>query len=78
MIVKWVQVVVSTPTTRSCEDEDATTLTEEKRTAILGAMKNFSIDYMPQWATVVPEKAWVGIFRDSHGSANKTKSGPCQ
>ncbi len=50
------------------------TLTEEKRIAILGAMKNFSIGYMPPWATVVPERAWVGVLRDSHGSASETKS----
>ncbi|BDA49548.1 hypothetical protein COCOBI_14-1660 [Coccomyxa sp. Obi] len=70
------KVVISTSSTRSSEDGDVMTMTEEKRTAILGAMKNFSIDYMPQWATVVPEKTWVGVLRDSHGSANETKSGP--
>ncbi|CAL8464576.1 g4111 [Coccomyxa elongata] len=76
------KVVISTPTTGSSEDADKMTLTEEKRTAILGAMKNFSIGYMPQWATVVPEKAWLGVLRDSHGSASETepemKSGPRQ
>ena len=45
-------------------------ITEEKRTAILGAMKNFSIDYMPKWAAVVPEETWVGVLKDSHGTAN--------
>lgn len=71
-------MVISTSTTGSCEDGDVMLMTEEKRTAILGAMKNFSIDYMPQWATVVPEKAWVGVLRDSHGSANETESRPYQ
>ena len=34
-------------------------LTEEKRTAIQGAMKNITLTYMPQWAAAVPEQAWI-------------------
>ena len=34
-------------------------LTEEKRTAIQGAMKNIDLNYMPQWAAAVPEQAWI-------------------
>lgn len=43
-------------------DIDPTTITEEKRTAILGAMKNFKLDYMPQWATIVPEDTWMSVL----------------
>lgn len=47
-------------------------ITEEKRTAILGAMKNISVNYMPDWAALVPEETWVGVLKDS---ANSHKSG---
>ena len=38
-------------------------LTEEKRTAIQGAMKNIKLSYMPQWAAAVPEQAWIDSLK---------------
>ena len=38
-------------------------LTEEKRTAIQGAMKNITLDYMPQWAAALPEQAWIQVLK---------------
>ena len=38
-------------------------LTEEKRTAIQGAMKNIDLNYMPQWAAVLPEQAWIKALK---------------
>jgi hypothetical protein len=46
-------------------------ITDEKRTAILGAMKNISLDYMPQWATVVPEEAWMDILKSDGGAKSQ-------
>ncbi|CAK0787558.1 hypothetical protein CVIRNUC_010780 [Coccomyxa viridis] len=46
--------------------EDSATsleLTEEKRTAIQGAMKNITLTYMPQWAAAVPEQAWINSLK---------------
>ncbi len=42
---------------------EALDLTEEKRTAIQGAMKNINLGYMPQWAAVVPEQAWIQALK---------------
>ncbi|KAK9818379.1 hypothetical protein WJX72_011681 [[Myrmecia] bisecta] len=42
--------------------EDSLEITEEKRTAILGAMKNIKLGYMPQWAVHVPEERWIGAL----------------
>ena len=42
-------------------------LTEEKRTAIQGAMKNISLNYMPQWAAAVPEQAWIKALKEDKG-----------
>ena len=42
--------------------EEELGMDEGKRTAILGAMKNFSLPYMPSWAAVVPEQTWVGLL----------------
>ncbi len=50
------QVVMSQPGDTCANSLD---LTEEKRTAIQGAMKNISLDYMPQWAAALPEQAWI-------------------
>ena len=46
--------------------EDSATsleLTEEKLTAIQGAMKNITLTYMPQWAAAVPEQAWINSLK---------------
>ncbi len=52
-------------------DGDPMSITDEKRTAILGAMKNISLDYMPQWATVVPEEAWMDILKSDGGAKSQ-------
>lgn len=43
---------------------DAMEMTAERKTAILGAMKNFSLPYFPAWALHVPEEQWVGALRN--------------
>jgi hypothetical protein len=63
-------VISSSSAASSSEDADAMDITKEKRTAILGAMKNISLDYMPKWAATVPEETWVGVLKDSHGTTN--------
>jgi hypothetical protein len=60
------QVVVSAE--RCDPSEDAMPMTDEKKTAILGAMKNIRLDYMPQWATVVPEETWIGLLKTDSGA----------
>ena len=47
-------------------------LTREKRTAIQGAMKNISLNYMPQWAAAVPEQAWINSL-----NVNGDRQGAC-
>ena len=47
---------------------------EERRTAILGAMKNFSLDYRPSWAAVVPEQTWVGLLTEGRPPAGGSSS----
>ena len=54
------QVVMTQPGDPSAKSMD---LTEEKRTAIQGAMKNITLDYMPQWAAALPEQAWIQVLR---------------
>ena len=47
-------------------------MTEEKSTAIQGAMKNISLDYMPQWAAAVPEQAWIKALKEDDGGREGT------
>lgn len=54
------QVVMTQPGAPSAKSLD---LTEEKRTAIQGAMKNIALDYMPQWAAALPEQAWIQALK---------------
>lgn len=56
----YLQVVMAQP---GGDAADSLELTEDKRTAIQGAMKNISLDYMPQWAAAVPEQAWIKVLK---------------
>jgi Male enhanced antigen 1 (MEA1) len=47
--------------------EDAMQMTAERRTAVLAAMKNFSLPYFPAWAVHVPEEQWVDALRNRTG-----------
>jgi len=58
-------VVIASCTTDSAVEDSSMAITEEKRTAILGAMKNISVNYMPDWAALVPEETWVRVLKDS-------------
>ena len=49
---------------------EALDLTDEKRTAIQGAMKNINLGYMPQWAAVVPEQAWIKALKTTGTGKN--------
>lgn len=51
-------------------------LTEEKRTAIQGAMKNINLNYMPQWAAVVPEQAWIKALKTGETARERQSSDP--
>ena len=35
------------------------TLTEERRAAVVGALKGFNLEYVPPWARLVPEECWL-------------------
>ena len=48
-------------------------LTEEKRTAIQGAMKNINLGYMPQWAAAVPEQAWIKALKADDTGQEKAR-----
>ena len=65
-----VQVVVSS----GPREQEAGT-DEDKQRAILGAMKNFSLDYRPAWAAVVPEQTWVGLLKEGRPAAGDRE--PC-
>jgi hypothetical protein len=47
---------------------------EERQRAILGAMKNFSLDYRPAWAGVVPEQTWAGLLKEGRSATAGDKS----
>ena len=51
-------------------------LDEEKRRAIMGAMKNINLEYTPDWAALVPEQAWMRILMQRQPPAAGTMQEP--
>lgn len=60
----------------SSEDQvapaDEITIDDEKRTAILGAMKNIKLDYMPSWAVHLSQRDWDNTV--AHIAVKQSKS----
>eukprot|EP00884_Botryococcus_braunii_P021902 jgi/Botrbrau1/8396/Bobra.0237s0017.1 len=58
-------------------NESGMEMTAERRTAVLAAMKNFSLPYFPAWAVHVQEEQWVGALRNGSGVLPKLQDGEC-
>lgn len=50
-------------------------LDEDKRRAIMGAMKNIKLEYTPEWAALVPEQAWMKVLTERQPPAAQQASG---
>lgn len=46
-------------------------MSEEHKTAILGAMKNVKIDYVPRWAIHLEEERWLNAVKHKAAQADK-------
>ena len=62
------QVVMATQP-RGAVDLD---LDEDKRRAIMGAMKNIRMEYTPEWAALVPEQAWMRVLTERQPQTTAT------
>lgn len=48
-------------------------MSEEHKTAILGAMKNVKIDYVPRWAMYVEETRWLNSIKAKAAKESQSK-----
>ena len=52
-------------------------MTDERRSAILGAMKNISIAYTPRWAPAVSDEALLASLAAQHPAQQQRDPPPC-
>ena len=61
---------------REPRDTSNLDLDEDKRRAIMGAMKNMKLEYTPAWAATVPEKAWMRVLMERQPTTCATAQQP--